>query len=148
MIAEQMVSFDYDYVDFKVKKEDWNAYKLEDGVSLKFKVVLIKVIKPKEERQGVPLAFATTNVLAVFSPKELRGTPSGPTEGDYEIEKYDVSFETLREDWNEYELEDGRILKIKPAISIINKTKHFDRAGEPIYLVESNLLTKVLPPTT
>nr|MBC8520613.1 hypothetical protein [Methanomicrobia archaeon] len=40
-----------------------------------------------------------------------------------EIEAMDVDFETKKEDWNEYKLEDGTVLKFKTVVSSIIRTE-------------------------
>ena len=135
-------NLDFDYVDFETVGEPWNLYKLENGSLIKFKLVLVKVIPNKNDPKNYSLN--TANVVGVESPRELRGAPTlPPTEGTYsDFEKKDLNFEVIKESWNEYKLKDGNTLKIKPAITVINKTKSFDSHGEPIYVVHSQVLVK------
>ena len=139
-------NLDFDYVDFDTVGEPWNLYKLENESLIKFKLVLVKVMPIKNDPKNYSLN--TANVVGVESPSELRGTPTpSPTKGTYnDFEKKDLNFIVAKESWNEYELKDGTTLKIKPAITAINKTKSFDSHGEPIYVVHSQVLVK--PPTT
>lgn len=130
----------YDYIDFEVISEAWNLYALEDGVIVKFKLALIKVMPVT---QGKGYTVNSANVVGVLVPKELKKTPSPPIVGKHEIEKKDVNYEILEEKWNEYKLEDRTILKIKPAILGIDKTKSYDSNGEPIYIVHSQPLVKI-----
>ena len=132
----------FDYIDFEMVEEPWNLYKLEDGSLIKFKLVLIKVVPSKTDPENY--SFNTANVVGVQSPVELRGDPTlPPTKGTYnDFEKKDLDFEVIKESWNEYKLKGGIIVKIKPAITAINKTKSFDRYGEPIYVVHSQPLIK------
>jgi len=135
-------TMDFDYVDFEVVGEPWNLYKLEDGSLIKFKLVLVKVMPNKSNPQNYLLN--TANIVGVQSQKELRGAPTPPlTNGTYnDFEKKDLDSEVIKESWNEYKLKDGNTLKIKPAITAIDKTKSFDSNGEPIYVVHSQVLVK------
>ncbi|MDO9565121.1 MAG: hypothetical protein Q7J15_00025 [Candidatus Desulfaltia sp.] len=135
-------NLNFDYVDFDTVGEPWNLYKLEDGSLIKFKLVLVKVMPNKNDPKNYSLN--TANVVGVQSPRELRGAPtSPPTKGPYnDFEKKDLTPEIIKESWNEYRLKDGTVLKIKPAITAINKTKSFDSHGEPIYVVHSQVLVK------
>ena len=135
-------NLDFDYVDFETVGEPWNFYKLENGSLIRFKLVLVKVMPDKNVPKNYSLN--TANVVGVQSPRELRGAPTPPpTEGTYsDFEKKDLDSEVIKESWNEYKLKDGTILKIKPAITAINKTKSFDSYGEPIYVVHSQVLVK------
>ncbi|MGB7532000.1 MAG: hypothetical protein WA977_03345 [Halobacteriota archaeon] len=55
-----------------------------------------------------------------------------------EVEAMDVDFETVKEDWNEYKLEDGTILKFKTVVSSIIRTEDYDpMTGDPVYHIRS-----------
>ena len=138
------LDLDFDYIDFETVGlgEPWNLYKLENGSLIKFKLVLVKVIPNKNDPKNYSLN--TANVVGVESPRELRGAQTlPPAKGTYDdFEKKDLNFEVIKESWNEYELKDGSILKIKPAITAIDKTTSFDSHGEPAYVVHSQVLVK------
>ncbi|MFZ2071456.1 MAG: hypothetical protein WAV32_07680 [Halobacteriota archaeon] len=64
-----------------------------------------------------------------------------------EIEAMDVDFETIKEDWNEYKLEDGTILKFKTIVSSIIRTEDYDpMTGDPVYHVRSTNVLRVKVP--
>jgi hypothetical protein len=130
-----------EYIDFQEISEPWNLYALEDGSVVKFRLVLVKVI-PISGATTKTYAVNSANVVGVLAPKDLKGTPGVLGASQYQVENKDISFETIEEKWNEYRLEDGNILKIKPAITGIDKTKNYDSNGEPIYIVHSQVLIK------
>ena len=66
--------------------------------------------------------------------------------GDRTIEAEDMEFRTGREDWNEYVVEDGYTVGIKLVVSSILKTSDRDPQGNPVYIVQSTNIVKVLPP--
>jgi hypothetical protein len=66
--------------------------------------------------------------------------------GDRTIEAEDMEFQTGREDWNEYQVEDGFSVRIKLVVSSILKTGERDPQGNPVYIVQSTNIVKVLPP--
>lgn len=144
----------YDYLDFETIKENWNLYVLEDETIIKFKIVLLKIIPtvaPVQVQVQIPgqgqvqaqsIAFNTANLMTILSTKEAKGTPSSP-DTEMKIEKKDIPFKILTEEWNEYKLEDGKILKMKPTIVQIAKAAHYDQHGEPNYLVQSQPLIKL-----
>lgn len=66
--------------------------------------------------------------------------------GDRVIEAEDMEFQTVREDWNEYAVEDGYSVRIKLVVSSILKTGERDAQGSPVYVVQSTNIVKVLPP--
>ena len=64
-----------------------------------------------------------------------------------EVEATNVDFETMREDWNEYELEDGTVLKFKTVVSSIIRTENYDpMSGDPVYHVRSTNILRVKVP--
>lgn len=66
--------------------------------------------------------------------------------GDRTIEAEDMEFTTGREDWNEYMVEDGYKVRIKLVVSSILKTGERDPQGNPVYIVQSTNIVKVLAP--
>jgi len=135
---------DYDYLDFETIKENWNLYVLEDETIIKFKIVLLKIMPTLDQGQGQRQGFAfnTANLLTILSTKEARGIPSLPNTV-MKIEKKDIPFKILTEEWNEYKLEDGKVLKLKPTIVQIARAANYDQYGEPNYLVQSQPLVKL-----
>jgi len=130
-----------DYLDFEVINEPWSLYALEDDSVIKLKLVLVKVL-PGFETGKRNYAINTTSVVGILTPKTLKKAPTIPSEGRYKVEKEDIPFKPIEEKWGEYKLEDGHILKIKPAVTSIDKTKDYDPHGEPIYIVKSQVLIK------
>lgn len=64
-----------------------------------------------------------------------------------EVEATDIDFKSIKEDWNEYELEDGSVLKFKTIISSIIRTEDYDLiTGDPIYRTRSTSIVRVKVP--
>ncbi len=64
-----------------------------------------------------------------------------------EVEATNVDFETMKEDWNEYKLEDGTVLKFKTVVSSIIRTENYDpMSGDPVYHVRSTNILRVKVP--
>ncbi|MBK5190327.1 MAG: hypothetical protein JJE19_02370 [Methanosarcinales archaeon] len=64
-----------------------------------------------------------------------------------EVEATNVDFETMQEDWNEYKLEDGTVLKFKTVVSSIIRTENYDpMSGDPVYHVRSTNILRVKVP--
>lgn len=66
--------------------------------------------------------------------------------GDRTIEAEDMDFKGSQEDWNEYQVEDGYTVRIKLVVSSILKTNERDPQGNPVYVVQSTNVVKVLAP--
>lgn len=136
------INFD-GYVDFETIKEPWNIYSLEDESILRIRVLLLKVIQTSKTEDKKDYAVNTKTVMATYVQKELKGIPSIPNQKNkVEIEKKDIPFKVIAEDWNEYKLEDGTILKLKPVIARIDKLTLFDPYGDPLFGVASQILVK------
>lgn len=138
-----MVEQDAVEMDFEIIKEPWNKYQLEDGSLLRLKNPAIKTYKSKKVDQfGIPMyGFAGTALISATVPKELLGTPSA----DEKVESSDITnevrFTTVCEDWCEYRLTDGAILRAKTVVTKVFKTKKFNKFGEPIYWATWQVLT-------
>jgi hypothetical protein len=64
-----------------------------------------------------------------------------------EVEAVNVDFKTLKEEWNEYTLEDGTVLKFKTVVSNIIRTESYDpMTGDPVYHVRSTNILRVNVP--
>ena len=50
-----------------------------------------------------------------------------------------VEISSSSEQWNQYVLEDGTLLKLKPvATKVVRLVNQYDQAGNPVYLIQSN----------
>lgn len=55
-----------------------------------------------------------------------------------EVDALSIPFKSIKEDWNEYDLEDGTTLKMKAVVSdIVRVDGQFDPEGNPLYLIKS-----------
>jgi hypothetical protein len=131
--------------DFKIRNEDWNIFQLSDGSTLKIKYVLINVFE-KRSGEGFDASLQSQNVMGVFSPDHLRGKPSESytkEELANSIAQDDVDVEkVIQQPWNEYEINNDFLLKVKTMPVHISRTAKYDREGIPIYLVQSTALLK------
>lgn len=58
--------------------------------------------------------------------------------GNEIIDGIDLDFRTLREEWNEYETEDGSRIRVKLVVSEIIRTDRYDnQTDQPVYIVRS-----------
>ena len=63
------------------------------------------------------------------------------------VDATELSFQNVREYWNEYLLDDGTIIKLKPvATEIFRIDDHYDSQGNPVYVLQStNILVVNVP---
>lgn len=64
-----------------------------------------------------------------------------------QVEAIEVKFKAIREDWNEYDLEDGTTVRMKTVVAeVLRVPEHFDNEGNPVYVVKSAHLLAVKAP--
>jgi hypothetical protein len=64
-----------------------------------------------------------------------------------EVDVVELSFQNTREYWNEYLLDDGSILKLKPvATEVFRVEGQYDAEGNPVYVLKSRNVVVVSPP--
>lgn len=138
------------FVDFKAISEPWNRYELQDGTDLKTRFILVTVIVDGLDEAGNPIYSINSDMVIGVIPAEGRiGQPSEKTytqEEKIEAIEEELDFETKKEDWAEYMLEDGVKLQIKLTLVKVARTSLHDPKGVPLYLVNSQPLTKASIP--
>jgi hypothetical protein len=64
-----------------------------------------------------------------------------------DVDALEMRFKSIREDWNEYDLEDGTTLRMKTVVSeIVRVEGEYDREGNPIYIIKSANMLVVKSP--
>lgn len=112
--------------------------------------------RPYNEVEGNEIpCFSNPTVVRRIGPKgtfRLDGSMSKPTEIVFEgatVSGEELDYKTSKEEWSEYELEDGTVLRIRTAVARIVRLKDkWNKDGEPIYVVRStNVLSPSVPPS-
>ncbi len=135
---------DYEEMDFKVEEEDWNEYELEDGVTVKGRIFLAKIIRDPNDPKKMNFDI-TPPKWAVFAPPPLRGKPSleliKDTTKQQSHKKYKVHINKNHEPWNVYRiLRTAQEVKIKLTIDEVNRFDNaFDQSGCPFYSIPNGL---------
>ncbi len=63
------------------------------------------------------------------------------------VEAEDVDFDVVREEWNEYKLKDGTVLKIKLVVGSVIRTEDYNpMTGDPNYMVQTTNVVKAIVP--
>ena len=64
-----------------------------------------------------------------------------------QVDAVEMDFQTRREDWSEYQLYDGTVLKMKTAVGEILRIEgEYDPEGNPVYQVKSTNVMMVRSP--
>jgi hypothetical protein len=137
---------EYGYLSFKPIKDEWSEYLVEDGTLVRIKTVPLKFI---QESDGKNYAMNADHIFATYSPKDLRKSPSNEpiTESIVQksIEKPDMEIKAREEPWNEYELNNGIKVFLKTVVTSVSSTKLHDVYGEPVYVIQHQVLIKKYP---
>jgi hypothetical protein len=131
------------FLPFKIINEPWNEYKLEDGSTLRVKVVLAGLIK----ENGNEFSLQTTSVFGVIPNPKYIGVPSPPLRPGEKLESYieaeDLKILEKTDLWNEYELSTENMkLSIKGEVVSVSRTSRHDQRGIPVYTANVQLLVK------
>jgi hypothetical protein len=66
--------------------------------------------------------------------------------GDRTVEATEVGFKGIKEEWNEYQADDGTVLRFKAVVTEIFRLDEYDQDSKPIYVVKSgNVLASSVP---
>lgn len=129
---------EFGYTEFEKLKEEWNAYRVQDGSTVLLKLVLIWVRLFEKKGEGTMRYKVKTGKIIIPAP-ELCGKPAvrkyTRTELKESIVEENLEFGLVEDSWNEYKLEDGSTLRIKPVLSKVSRTDKFNEDGEPIYIL-------------
>jgi len=84
--------------------------------------------------------------LTLLRKKEVCRMPRINFQGR-EVDATEVEFQTRKEDWNEYQLMDGSLIKMKLVVSAILRIEGaYDNEGTPLYQIKSTNLPVVTSP--
>jgi len=142
-----MIDFSkFGFYNFETLREEWNAFELDDKSIILLKIVVIKISRLEEDEKGFALKVNSRDIVGNLSKPELCGEPSTRKYAREELEESvveeDIDFKQIADSWNEYKLEDGRKFYLKPILTMVSRTNKFNENGEPIYLIQSQVLSK------
>lgn len=137
-------------IDFEILREPWNKYQVDDGSYVKARFVIVKFKKkePTTTDEKLGYGFEGRNLVVAYNvPEGLKGTPSTASYSPQELSDgaQEMKFSILREEWNEYVLEDGTTVRIRSTVVNIVRSNRFDRNGDPIYVVNTAQLLGLKP---
>lgn len=138
-----------DEVDFEIIKDNWSRYQLRDGTLLRIRKPVIKILKTKIPDQFGRYNYLTPtmNIYDVIVPPNMKNIPSIPNQ---QVTAQDVlsevDFDTINEDWSEYLLRNGTKIKVKPVVVKVTKTSKYNNFGDPIYLVDAQVIVRAEEP--
>jgi hypothetical protein len=141
-------------IEFAVKDEPWTKYKLEDGTLLFGRLTILKIYRSNDyDATGQPIyGWSSQNLVSTICPTPLRGTPTVPPPTTLDPSTMNttyVDFERVGpEKWNVYELTDGSVLRAKLEITAVLRTDKYAPDGEPLYIVNNQMIQRIKVPQT
>ena len=137
---------DFQDVDFVVLNEDYSRFRVEDGTTIKAKVVVRKIITSiVKSPEGLPKNFGIESLDAVSAmiPPKSRKTPS-KTPWDPNTDKgKDMDFEDEDVKTQSYMTDNGFKVTVKPVVTKILRYSKYNNFGEPIYKVSVQAITNI-----
>jgi|SRR2546427_2454034 len=140
----------YVFLDFQILNEQWNQYRLSDGVALKLKFVLRKVqlLKTANGKAG-EIRIDQTTIVATEVPTELLGPPGK----EYSLEEIaqsivdpDIPFDALSRTPFSYLLSDGKLVIVEIQLRTVGKSSLFGETGEPKYKINFETRVNIIGP--
>ena len=59
----------------------------------------------------------------------------------------ELGYKTIAEEWNEYKLDDGSILRLKSVLTRVARTEEFDQQGDPVYYFTTSSIGSAIVPS-
>jgi hypothetical protein len=155
-----MMTDNFIVLDFKVVKEFWDVYDLNDGTKLKNRVILTGVKKlnsnsintgnnDKNDKNN-EYEFDFQSIQSFIFSEKSKGNPHTNFYKKEELDtsyKIEVPHSVTSEKWNEYTVkDDGTRIKLKSTVTDFKKSNIFLQNGDPIYNVRIKILSKVIRP--
>jgi len=129
---------EFEELDFEILDEGWNSYELSDGVTIKGRIFLKKIVTDPNDPNKFAFDIAPI-ISTVYAPLANRGeknNPPIPTE--YEtLPGYEMKINTNNEPFNVYRiLKNGKVLRLKLVVTKITRiVDRFDKDGLPFYIL-------------
>ena len=139
---------DFRSIEFEIIKEPWNKYQLSDNSVLKTRTILKKV---ERVTKGNKISFIidAQTLTVIYADSSLKGeinkNPISMEQIKNSIEKPDMSYSTLSQEFNEYQLDDGTKIKIFTNVVQVSRTTLKDVKGDPVYNIVSNNNIEIKP---
>ncbi len=66
--------------------------------------------------------------------------------GVKDVEATQVGFKVIKEEWNEYQADDGTVIRLKVIVTEVYRLDEYDQDFKPIYVIKSsNVLSSSVP---
>ncbi len=128
-------------IDFEIIKEPWNKYQISDNSILKTRTIL-KKIERITDGEKISYNIDAQTLTVIYADPSLKGPPNPKKITNEELmksmDKQDMRYDTLSQEFNEYHLDDGSRLKVFTNVTGISRFTIKDVKGDPVYSVNSS----------
>ena len=133
-----------EFVDFKIIRENWNKYELDDGSIIRTRFILSQIVsteEPAPQDDDLNLGFMEPRIItSIFAPIDKRGTPdrnySVPELEKFVINKDCKIINKTINDPSIY-MTESMLIFVYNVIDRIEKTSKFSASGMPHYIVRT-----------
>ena len=125
---------DFEEMEFTIENEEWNEYELKDGVKIRGRIILNKIIRDPYNPNTFSFDIAKP-IWSVFAPIALRGEPNFDRLEKDSSKKFEVHVDRNHEPWNVYRIvKTDQKVKVKLTATEVNRLEDkFDARGLPVY---------------
>jgi hypothetical protein len=124
---------DFEELEFTIENEEWNEYELNDGVRIRGRIILNKIIRDPYNPNTFSFDFSKP-IWVVSAPIASRGESNwnGVEKG---ASKFEVHVDRNHEPWNVYRIvKTDQKVKVKLASTEVNRwADKYDKRGLPVY---------------
>lgn len=129
---------EFEDLDFEIVNESWNEYELNDGVTIRARTILKKIVV--DPNDPTKYAFDLHPIIStVYAPLALRGEKNNhPKPEEYNtLANYEVEPKRSDEKFNVYRiLKSGDTFKLKLVVTkFLRLSDRFDKDGLPFYML-------------
>jgi len=148
MTTKKSLPPDYEELGFKIEGEEWNEYELDDGVKIRGRVFLGKIMRDPHNPKEMNFDLAPPKWI-VYANTHQRGTPSVELLKDpqkqKDAKKYRIHVDRSHEPWNRYTiLRTGQEVKVKLTIDDIYRFQDsYDQNGSPLYQIPNGIAISI-----
>ncbi len=121
-----------------------SLYKLNDGTILSITTHINHFIQDPLNPNNASVNMTPPQLLVFVPPdkRNLHGKQGGPNVS-VTITDEDVEYDTLKEDFNVYDLSNGAVFSIKTVLGQVQKTDLHTPIGEPVYNINSQPIIRI-----
>lgn len=137
--ARNPMPIDFEEMEFTIENEEWNEYELKDGVRIRGRIILNKIIRDPYNPNTFSFDFSRP-IWVVFAPMTSRGE-SNWNGIKKDSSKFEVHVNKNHEPWNVYRIvKTDQKVKVKLTATEVNRwADKYDKNGMPVYDVPNQV---------